>query len=237
MVFIIIYDYDCYIYMYIGKSKLYLQTAVHTASVLVMTSFLKYEDLGALRSISIQPAANLSDTPLPTPTLPPSTAPTVVDDQNTEPPFTVPPPIAQVNSDYASIQYLCNTTGASYYYTEELDFISRVRIITTHSCPNHFSVCQSNECGGLLKTRALKSRQVVSVPLYPALNTMLLDTTCSNMLLGVALNGVGIYGSSDGTTGTCVSSLGHTAAGKSNTHLTVFLFETDAVVTISRWSR
>jgi hypothetical protein len=182
----------------------------YTGALLVMTPFLKYEDLGALRHILVQPAA-VPDASPPSVIATPTALPTA---QQAEPPVSVAPRVAHLDADYAQTQYLCNTTGASFYYTEELDLAARVRVITTHSCPNHFSVCQSNECGGPLKTRALITRQVVTVPLFPGFSNALLDTTCNDMLLGVALNGVGIYGSSDGATQECVTSLGNTASGK-----------------------
>lgn len=195
-----------------GKSKLYLQVRQYTGSILVMSPFLKFEDMGALRNIFVQPAANIPDTPTapPSPVVTPIGAPTAV-----EPPTAFPPRSAFLDSDSAQIQFLCNTTGASYFYSEELDLTHRTRVITTHSCPNHFSVCQSNECGGSVKTRALITRQEVTVPLYPSFSAgEPIDTTCSTQLLGVALNGVGLYGISDGKTNECVSSLHYTAAGK-----------------------
>lgn len=125
-----------------------------------------------------------------------------------------PPRSAQLDSDSAQRQYLCDTSGTSFYYAESLDVTARTRTIVTHSCPNHFALCQSSQCGGDLKTRALISEQVVVVPLYPTISrTAPIDTTCSDRLLGVALNGVGLYGVSDGQTRECVDLLGDTAAG------------------------
>lgn len=179
-----------------------------------MTPFLKYEDLGVMRHILLVPPTpidgGVSSPNTQSTALPPATAPA----EPIEPPVSVPPRSAQLDSDRAAVEFLCNTTGTSFFYAEEVDLTARVRRITTHSCPNHFSLCQSHECGGSVATRALVTRQVVSIPLYPALNMAPLDTTCNNLLLGVALNGVGIYGSSDGKTNKCVTTLGYTAAGK-----------------------
>jgi hypothetical protein len=193
-----------------GKSKLYWKARAHTGSILVMTPFLKYEDFGALRHIVVAPLPDPSEGAVPT--APPARSPTAA--VPSESPVAVLPPSAQRDADDAEAQYLCDTTGASFFYSEEVDLPARVRRITTHSCPNHFSLCQSNECGGSVSTRALITRQVVSVPLYPALSTAPMDTTCNDMLLGVALNGVGIYGLSDGKTDKCVTSLGYVAAGR-----------------------
>lgn len=176
-----------------------------------MTPFLKYEDLGALRHIAVMPSVPDEDDHIPTELPAPTAAPTA---GTVEPPVYVPDMAAQIDSDDAQTKFLCNTTGASFYYHEEVDAEQRVRRITTHSCPNHFSLCQSSECGGTVATRALITRQVVEVPLYPGFSLAPLDTTCNNLLLGVALNGVGIYGSSDGYTNECVTTLGYTAAGK-----------------------
>lgn len=208
----IVYSILFHCYHSTGKSKLYLKMRRYTGSVLIMSPFLKYEDTGAIRNILVQPAADHSGTPTqaPSPTSPPTAAPASL-----EPPTALPPRSAFLDSDSAQIQFLCNTTGASFFYSEELDLTHRARVITTHSCPNHFSVCQSNECGGGVKTRALITRQVISVPLYPSFSAGgHIDTTCNAQLLGVALNGVGLYGISDGKTDKCVTSLNYTAAGK-----------------------
>lgn len=189
-----------------------MQLRQHTGSVLIMSPFLKYEDMGFVRNIYVQPAADSTGIPTqpPSPVETPVGAPTIA-----EPPTLFPPRSALLDSDSARIQFLCNTTGASFFYSEELDFTRRARVLTTHSCPNHFSVCQSNECGGSGKTRALITRQVVTVPLYPSFSAGTpIDTTCNTQLLGVALNGVGLFGLSDGKTNQCLTSLGYTTAGK-----------------------
>lgn len=118
------------------------------------------------------------------------------------------PPVAfQYTPDSATADYLCNTTGYSFLYSETVDVASRTRTIVTNSCPNHFSVCQSNECGGDVATRALIQRKVYTVPLYPSFadTSHLLDLTCTSDVIGIALNGVGIYGASDGVTRECTN--------------------------------
>ena len=149
------------------------------------------------------------------PTLPPVTTPTTPTlPTPTLPPVVSPPRSAQLDSDSAQRQYLCDTAGASFYYAESLDVAARTRSIVTHSCPNHFALCQSSQCGGELKTRALITEQVVVIPLYPTISrTAPIDTTCSDRMLGVALNGVGLYGVSDGRTRECVDLLDETATG------------------------
>ena len=206
---------------------LYLQLSEYTGSLLVMSSFLKYEDMGVLRDIIVVEAAvggggagggsNNSGTGVAVPIVDPVPLPVSL-----PLPVPVPPRSALLDSDSAAAQYRCNTTGASFFYSEEVDLLSRTRVITTHSCPNHFSVCQSSECGGDLVTRALINQQVLRVPLYPAFSAgSPIDTTCTReIVVGVALNGVGIYGvgsfsvSRDGSVGSvaeqpfeCLSSL------------------------------
>lgn len=114
--------------------------------------------------------------------------------------------------------FLCDVSGHSAFYEEKIDPVRRVRILRMNSCPNHFSVCQSEQCGGPGKTRALIRFQEIEVPLYPSIAASPSDTTCidsdlgsqstvegtfasmaasvasPSSLLGVAFNGVGVYG-------------------------------------------
>lgn len=64
---------------------------------------------------------------------------------------------------------LCDTAGNSFVFTEELDFTSRRRILSSHACPNHFNKCQDEECSGQDVTRARVNAVTFSVPLYPVM--------------------------------------------------------------------
>jgi hypothetical protein len=108
-------------------------------------------------------------------------------------------------------EYRCNPFGSTWAYREEVDFNTMTRTLTFNGCPNHFSVCQSSECAGTNATRALLHPDVLMVPLYPAFATRARDATCTQDAIGIALNGVGIYGKSDGTQ-TCVDKVGGNAS-------------------------
>jgi FtsP/CotA-like multicopper oxidase with cupredoxin domain len=100
---------------------------------------------------------------------------------------------------FTSANY-CAPSGESWSYREEIDHAHRLRIITTNMCPNHFSACQLAECGGPLATFAKKQLSRIEVPLYPKFSETATDTTCwGSSAVGIALNGVGIYGPSAGS--------------------------------------
>jgi len=211
-----------------GKSTLYTHfSSAFNGPVLVLSPFLKYEDLGLIRrilvevdhglldsnndgavvssDISISGDSSTTDISSSNDTGGSSDGSIGIYSMNNS---SSPPRSALINSDSANRQYLCDTSGASWLYEESINITLNVRIITTSSCPNHFSVCQSTECGGDLKTRALINYQTIHVPLYPGISISSLhspvDTTCENDIVGVSLNGVGIYGASDGVTSDCI---------------------------------
>ena len=102
----------------------------------------------------------------------------------------------------------CNAAGASFQYTETIDGARSVRVISTSSCPNHFSACQSAECGGDRISHAKVMPTTYEVPLFPgfARDSDMVDATCSASPVAVALNGVPIMGMADlGATETCIS--------------------------------
>jgi len=87
---------------------------------------------------------------------------------------------------------LCDIDGNGFFYTEELDFPNRRRILTSNACPNHFNKCQDEECSGLSVTRARQNSVTFDVPLYPVMAEIQTDTTCVNGSVALALNGVSI---------------------------------------------
>lgn len=185
-----------------GKSVLFANIAdVSNASLLILTPFLKYSDAGLIRNIAVQSASDAANDTATGGSSEDTAAADVVDD-------TVMvidiPRSAELNSDSAAAQYLCDVDGANFSYTEAMAVQQRIRTLSFNSCPNHFSLCQDNECGGEQKTRALIRPDTLQVPLYPGIAARgPLDTTCSADLVGVALNGVGIYSASDGSTDVC----------------------------------
>ena len=86
----------------------------------------------------------------------------------------------------------CDVNGNDWAYSEKLDFASRKRIITSSSCPNHFSKCQDSECSGSLVTRANSHDIYYELPLFPVMAREQVDTTCINGTIAIALNGVSI---------------------------------------------
>lgn len=179
----------------------------------LLTSFLKFEDRGFVRYLHFSPgskdqsSSSLNSTTSDNNTTSNSTSSssittpdmtllneTQITIENND--WDIPVSMLQ-NSDSAYSRYLCKIDGSSFYYNETIDLKNRIRILQIHSCPNHFSLCQSSECGGAMKTRALIHRKTIKIPLYPNLATSssMLDTTCiTNSFVGVALNGVQIYG-------------------------------------------
>jgi hypothetical protein len=86
----------------------------------------------------------------------------------------------------------CDIEGNDWTYTETLDISKRKRIITTNSCPNHFSKCQDSECSGPLVTKANHHIIYYELPLFPVMAREKVDTTCVNGTVAIALNGVSI---------------------------------------------
>jgi hypothetical protein len=77
-------------------------------------------------------------------------------------------------------------------YSETIDEVNKLRVITTTSCPNHFSVCQLGVCAGSRVTKSKKDTKIYSVPLFPRLakETSRRDAICRSKPVGVAVNGV-----------------------------------------------
>lgn len=108
---------------------------------------------------------------------------------------------------------LCNVNGKSSTYEETIDFDSRKRIISSTSCPNHFSQCQESVCGGEMVTKALRTDFYYEIPLYPVISQEKTDTTCLNGTIGIALNGVGIESMSHSSPQCVPPSIGGQSAG------------------------
>jgi hypothetical protein len=119
----------------------------------------------------------------------------------------------RTNSTVSSVKFdTCDPYGASWLYQETVDVSGGKRIITTTTCPNHFSVCQTQKCAieGTLSV-IMPQKAIYEVPLYPVIAfpdyvTKLVTSagvpanlSCETGNLGIALNGVGIGGRSDGT--------------------------------------
>ena len=93
----------------------------------------------------------------------------------------------------------CDAAGNSFEYSEVLDVTGNRRILSFANCPNHFSKCQRSGCSGD-ETRAFFKREIISVPLFPALrSTSPVDLKCSSDVLAIALNGVPISGRASAT--------------------------------------
>ena len=107
----------------------------------------------------------------------------------------------------------CASDGGDFLYQEDIAFRRRKRIIAFNTCPNHFSVCQLENCGGNV-SYAVPSLSHIELPLYPsfALNTTFIAN--ENTVVGVALNGVPIYVQSYGVNTSLVEGIdvcgGHT---------------------------
>ena len=100
---------------------------------------------------------------------------------------------------YHNLTYHTNV-GDSFRYTESIDAKRRVRMISTSSCPNHYSICQHSYCGGLNNSMALVKNTVYEVPLYPMFASVIKDTTCTTKPVAIAHNGVPILGPDDSDT-------------------------------------
>ena len=132
-----------------------------------------------------------------------------------------PPDRSAVNEAYK-----CQVDGSGWYYREVIDRAAMTRTLTTNGCPNHFSTCQEAECGGAgnFATRAVQHPETVVIPLYPRFATMQRDAKCTREKVGLALNGVGIFGRAD-SSGTAVC---YSKADASSFALSAYLFGTDA---------
>jgi hypothetical protein len=115
-----------------------------------------------------------------------------------------------VNTKHTTLQSLtnsnrdlCDTAGQSWFYSETINTVTRTRIISSSSCPNHFSTCQEAVCGGEITTKAFRTDFYFEIPLYPVLALESTDTTCLNGTIGIALNGVSIHSMSH-QKGSCV---------------------------------
>lgn len=114
----------------------------------------------------------------------------------------------------------CDGTGASATYTDVLS--ATTRTITTNGCPNSYNACQKKDCT-TASVEATVQTNTYTIPAYPVLATATTDTTCKNGAIAVALNGVAIFGQSDGTSA-CADAV--TAEGdtfdRSGGHATAF---------------
>merc|ERR1711871_1111923 len=98
----------------------------------------------------------------------------------------------------------------SFYYREMIDTVENKRIIYTTRCPNHYSICQTEECmiadaarddniddGITMGTSAaIPSEGYWELPLFPMMALNLAgntNTTCWESEVGIALNGVSFY--------------------------------------------
>jgi len=99
----------------------------------------------------------------------------------------------------------CATDGSSATYTETFSGTGTKtkRIITTTGCPNHYSLCTGKKgntgCGGVgvagTATQALVQTTTFTMLAYPVMqSSKTTDTSCSAGAIGVAVNGVSIYG-------------------------------------------
>lgn len=173
----------------------------------VFTSFLKFADKGMAEKVrfSVLPANPVpAPTPAPTPATPSAPDPVYHD-------------IPVINADALNASSLCAINGSSFAYTESINALDGLRVISVSSCPNHYSNCQSAQCNGDLKTRAMPLRETISVPLFPRLIAAQ-DVSCSLEKVGIALNGVGIYGPADHA-GICLAHSAYrlsTSTGSSN---------------------
>lgn len=75
----------------------------------------------------------------------------------------------QVNPGDVPADLHCDPAGGSSQYSESLDLLRRLRIVVTSQCPNHYSFCQQEGCGGSNATLALVKYTRLEMPLYPTL--------------------------------------------------------------------
>jgi hypothetical protein len=108
---------------------------------------------------------------------------------------------------------LCDTMGRSASYTEVVT--GKARWIVGSGCPNHFAQCQRADCDGMTPARTSSARVRLAsyeLPANPQLRTpayaKLLQ--CEPGAVGIAFNGVPIYGRNDGRS-TCIDMIPHIA--------------------------
>lgn len=109
-------------------------------------------------------------------------------------------------SSSASSVQLCDACGASATYSEVISTESSLskRTITSSGCPNHYSVCTGKSgvpgCGSVgeegTATEAKDQSKTYEVPGEPVLASSNTDIECDMGAIGIALNGVSIYGGS-----------------------------------------
>ncbi|KAJ1421137.1 hypothetical protein B484DRAFT_125133 [Ochromonadaceae sp. CCMP2298] len=157
-----------------GRSTLYARLSHTTGSLLLLSAFLKFEDLGAVGSIIVSAPVIVTQEEMIE----------IVEEVVPKFPGTDVPLSAQRNSDSAAAVYLCDVEGGGFAYQEMIDTAARTRTISSLSCPNHFSHCQSSQCGGE-KTRALSKSSTLVLPLYPTFATAPQDTTCTKRKIGL----------------------------------------------------
>jgi hypothetical protein len=181
-----------------GKTTIRMKYTDYPTERIIHDSFLVYEDLGLISSFSVSLTPEVVIIPEEIPEI----IPDVILPDVVEPEIISYIPNSADNYN-GSVAELCDAKGTSFSYIETIDIRSRIRTITSNSCPNHFSVCQSEECGGEYVTRAAPKQMVWRLPLYPSFAKANTDTTCTTNVIAVALNGVGIMGQSDGETAIC----------------------------------
>lgn len=104
--------------------------------------------------------------------------------------LTYPPPSVSVSR--------CAVDGSSWFYAERIAFKRRRRSLSFNQCPNHMCVCQRASCGGWDNTLARARNVTVEVPLFPLMARSVTYVDSPSSVVGVALNGVYIYGHAHG---------------------------------------
>lgn len=100
----------------------------------------------------------------------------------------------------------CDACGASASYLETIadDGGKKKRTITSSGCPNHYSVCTGKPkmavCAEIgmegSGTEAKDQKKTTHIPAEPVLASAVEDIECKMGPVGIALNGVSIYGGS-----------------------------------------
>ena len=108
------------------------------------------------------------------------------------------------SSSSSSSSTYCDPCGADATYTETIDTSGTYakRTLVSNGCPNHYNYCTGKDtgtCGAVgaegTGTEALVQSYTFEIPANPVIATEV-DTTpeCSTTTIGMALNGVPIYG-------------------------------------------